>query len=66
VTNACHTPVELDSVARRLICLLDGTRGLKSIAKDLADIEGMPPAEEIRRGLPGSLEWLARMALLEG
>lgn len=66
VTNACHTPVELDEVARHLVCLLDGSRDLEVIARDLAAIEGAPPIEEIRRGLPGSLQWLAQMALLEG
>ena len=66
VTSACHTPVKLDEVARHLVCLMDGTRDLEAIARDLAAIEGAPPVEEIRRGLPGSLEWLARMALLEG
>jgi len=66
VTNACHTMVKLDEVARHLVCLLDGTRNLEAIAQDLAAIEGAPPMAEIRRVLPGSLEWLARMALLEG
>lgn len=66
VTNACHTMVKLDEVARHLVCLLDGTRDMEAIAHDLAAIEGAPPVEELRRGLPGSLGWLARMALLEG
>jgi SAM-dependent methyltransferase len=66
VTSACHTPVKLDEVARHLVCLLDGTRDLEAIARDLAKVEGAPPVEDIRRGLPGSLQWLARMALLEG
>jgi hypothetical protein len=29
-------------------------------------MEGAPDLEEVRRYLPNSLEWLARMALLEG
>ena len=66
VTNACHTPVKLDEVARHLVCLLDGTRDQEAISQDLASIEGAPPLEDIRRGLPGSLQWLAKMALLEG
>jgi hypothetical protein len=66
VTNACHTPVKLDEVARHLVCLLDGTRDREAIARDLAAIPGAPPIKDIRRALPGSLEWLARMALLEG
>ena len=66
VTSACHTPVKLDEVARHLVCLMDGTRDVEALAQDLAAIEGAPPVEDIRRGLPGSLQWLARMALLEG
>ena len=66
VTSACHTPVKLDEVARHLVCLLDGTRDQEAVVQDLAAIPGAPPIEDIRRGLPGSLEWLARMALLEG
>ena len=59
VTNACHIPVELDEIARRLILLLDGTRTLRALARDLA----LPRAAA--RHLPSSLDWLARMALLE-
>ncbi|HXB71570.1 MAG TPA: class I SAM-dependent methyltransferase [Candidatus Acidoferrales bacterium] len=66
VTSACHTPVKLDEVARHLVVLLDGTRNLEAVAQDLATIPGAGSLEDIRRGLPGSLEWLARMALLEG
>ena len=36
------------------------------IARKLAAMEGAPDLEEVRRYLPNSLEWLARMALLEG
>ena len=66
VTNACHMPVELDPVARHLVGLLDGTRTHAQIARQLAGIEGMPGLPDVRRYLPGSLDWLARMALLEG
>jgi SAM-dependent methyltransferase len=66
VTNACHIPVELDEIARRLVMLLDGTRTVESIAQDLRTFPGAPPLKEIRRHLPASLAWLARMALLEG
>jgi hypothetical protein len=64
VTSACHTPVKLDEIARRLVCLLDGTRNLEALARDLAATEGAPSAEDIRPVLPSSLEWMARMALL--
>jgi SAM-dependent methyltransferase len=66
VTNACHIPVELDAVARRLVGLLDGTRTHRQIARELSRTAGMPSPRDVRRYLPGSLDWLARMALLEG
>ncbi len=66
VTSACHIPVELDPIARQLVRLLDGTRTHEEIARGLAETEGAPSLEEIRRHLPGSLGWLARLALLEG
>ena len=65
VTSACHIPVELDVIARHLVRLLDGTRTHEEIACDLAAIEGAPSLEDVRRYLPGSLDWLARLALLE-
>ena len=66
VTSACHIPVELDVIARHLVRLLDGTRTHEEIACELAGIEGAPSLEDVRRYLPGSLDWLARLALLEG
>jgi hypothetical protein len=66
VTSACHIPVALDPIARHLVCLLDGTRTVDRIARKLAAKDGAPPLEEVRRYLPNSLDWLARMALLEG
>ena len=66
VTNACHIPVELDPIARHLVRLLDGTRTHDEIARELAAIEGAPSLEDVRRCLPSSLDWLARLALLEG
>lgn len=65
VTNACHIPVELDAIARHLVRLLDGTRTHDDIARELAGIAGAPSLENVRRYLPNSLDWLARMALLE-
>jgi SAM-dependent methyltransferase len=65
VTNACHIPVELDEVARQLVLLLDGTRTHPALARELSALPGAPPNREIRRHLPASLDWLARMALLE-
>jgi hypothetical protein len=65
-TNACHIPVELDPIACHLVRLLDGTRTHAQIARKLTAIEYAPSLEEVRRYLPNSLDWLARMALLEG
>ena len=65
VTNACHIPVELDEIARRLLILLDGTRTVGQLARDLAAHPAAPTRKEILRHLPDSLDWLARMALLE-
>jgi len=58
--------VELDAIARQLVRLLDGTRTHEEIARELAEISGAPRLEEVRRHLPGSLDWLAGMGLLEG
>jgi hypothetical protein len=66
VTNACHIPVQLDEIARQMVILLDGTRTVKEIARELSALPGAPSLKEIRRHLPASLEWLARMALLKG
>jgi SAM-dependent methyltransferase len=66
VTSVCHIPVELDAVAQHLVRLLDGTRTHEQIARELAGIPGAPSLEDVRRYLPGSLEWLAGMGLLEG
>jgi SAM-dependent methyltransferase len=66
VTSVCHIPVELDAVAQHLVRLLDGTRTHEQIASKLAGIPGAPSLEDVRRYLPGSLEWLAGMGLLEG
>jgi SAM-dependent methyltransferase len=66
VTNLCHVPVQLDEVARRLLLLLDGTRTQETLARRLSALPGAGPLKEIRRALPESLEWMARMALLEG
>jgi hypothetical protein len=65
VTNACHIPVELDPIACHLVRLLDGKRTHAQIARKLAAMEGAPSLEAVRRYLPNSLDWLARMALLE-
>ena len=58
VTTLLHTSVEVgDELGRRLIQLLDGTRGRAALTAELAR-----PADELER----SLEGLARIALLEG
>ena len=65
VTSACHSPVKLDAIAQHLVPLLDGKRTHEEIARELSTLEGAPSFEEISRHLPGSLDWLARMGLLE-
>ncbi|SPF39986.1 Methyltransferase type 12 [Candidatus Sulfopaludibacter sp. SbA4] len=66
VTGACQHVVKLDEVARHLVCLMDGTRDHRQLAHDLAAIPGAPTADRIAEHLLASLEWLARMSLLEG
>jgi methyltransferase-like protein len=66
VANVRHGLVELDASGRQLLLLLDGTRNHDAIARDLAQCDGAPPLEEIRRVLPDSLPWFAGMGLLEG
>lgn len=66
VTCAGHGAAQLDDVAKALVGLLDGTRDLDSLARDLAQVEGAPPLHEVRKLLPERLGWLARMGLLEG
>jgi SAM-dependent methyltransferase len=66
VTNACHLPVQLDEIGRALAVLLDGTRTVEAIAKELAVGPAAPSLEDVRKYLPSSLEWFARMGLLEG
>lgn len=66
VTNLCHVPVQLDEVARQLLLLLNGTRSQEVLARRLAKTPGAGSAKAIRAALPRSLEWMARMALLEG
>ena len=67
VTNLCHMPVQLDEVARQLLLLLDGTRTRETLVRRLAArCTRAGVAAKIRRALPESLDWMARMALLEG
>jgi len=65
VTNACHIPVKVDEVGRCILYLLNGTRTVRDVARDLAVAPGHPPVEEIAEHLPESLEWIAKHALLE-
>jgi len=64
--SACHGIVELEEINRFLVMLLDGTRTHREIAEALAKAPGGPTREQIREGLPKSLEWLAHEGLLEG
>ena len=66
VTGACQQAVELDDMARRLVCLLDGTRGLTELAGDLAGMPDAPAVSLIEENLPATLEWLSKMGLLDG
>jgi hypothetical protein len=66
VVGACPHVVKLDEVARHLVCLMDGTRDHQQLAQDLAGLPGAPPLEQVVEHLPSSMEWLARMTLLEG
>jgi len=65
VVNACCRSVNLDEIGRQLIQLLDGTRSHEKIASDLARMTTDPGIKQIRKHLSGSLEWMARAALLE-
>jgi hypothetical protein len=66
VPTVRHGLVELDEPGRQLLLLLDGTRTHGMIANDMARVEGAPGEDEIVRALPNSLEWMARMGLMEG
>lgn len=66
ITVTGHGAVQLDTVSRALVGLLDGSRDVDRIAAELAHVPGAPELEEIRELLPQRLEWFARMGLLEG
>ena len=66
VANAAHVLVKLDEISRNLLLLLDGTRDIAQIARDLAALPDSPALDEVTRHLPASLQWMARMALLVG
>lgn len=65
VTNVRHAVVELDEPGRRLLLLLDGTRAVDDLARDLAGQPGLAAAGELTRYLPISLAWMAKMGVLE-
>jgi SAM-dependent methyltransferase len=65
VCNASHVNLQLDEAGRRIVLLLDGTRGHEEIALALAAALGSP-VDQVREHLPASLAWMARMGLLEG
>lgn len=66
ITVTGHGAVQLDTVSRALVGLLDGSRDVDRIAAELAQVAGAPELEDIRELLPQRLEWFARMGLLEG
>jgi SAM-dependent methyltransferase len=64
VTNLCHQSVELPDAARALVRLLDGRRTAPTLARAVAAQTGIA-LQQVRDGLPATLEWMAQMALLE-
>jgi len=66
VTSACQHPVKLDDVGRQLVCLMDGTRDHRQLVQALVGVPGAAGAKQMAEELSSHLEWLARMALLEG
>jgi len=66
VTYSNHTPNKVDGMIRSLIELLDGTRGVEELARELARAEGAPPVDEIRARLPQALTHMANYGLLDG
>ena len=66
VTNLLHRTVELDQTMVPLLPLLDGTRGLNSLARDWAAASAAPSLRAARATLPDVLAWMARIGLLVG
>jgi SAM-dependent methyltransferase len=66
ITTAGHVTIELrDEVARRLIALLDGTRDLPALARELAPVLNQPEGAAAR-SIGVNLRNLAKMGLLVG
>jgi len=65
VTYSNHTALPLDPMIRALLELLDGARDFEGIVSGLARVEGAPPPDEIRAGLPPILVHMAGTGLLE-
>jgi SAM-dependent methyltransferase len=65
IANLAHTLVDMDEFGRRLVLLLDGTRDLSALARDLAAESDPPTPQEIAR-LPERLQQIAALGLLEG
>ena len=64
VTTPRHATVDVnDEIACRLIALLDGTRDVAALARELAPQLGRPEAE-LARGIEANLAILARIGLL--
>jgi methyltransferase-like protein len=64
VTSLYHQTVELDQAGRELLRQLDGRNEAGAIAAAVATSTGLPFGR-VRRALPASLDWLARVGLLE-
>jgi SAM-dependent methyltransferase len=65
VTSLCHDAVKLDDApARRLVGLLDGTRGRDDLARELGDLLDADQAESRHAALEQRLAHLGKLALL--
>ena len=65
VSSLRHTQVALDEPGKRFIELLDGTRTVPDLARDLAPVLNVD-VDEARRRVEGGLQAYNRMALIEG
>jgi hypothetical protein len=65
VTNQRHTSIKIgDEISRRILSLLDGSRDLRALARDLSAAGADPRTNE--RGIKDSLAGMHRLSLLTG
>ena len=65
LTYSNHTANQLDAMVRTLVQLLDGTRDFESLASALAQVDGAPAMEDIRKQLPQVIAHMSHAGLLE-